>query len=521
MQDFEDVTLNTEISKGLNILLKRDATTATTFSSQTDYPEIPFQNMWFDHAGKNVVFKYDDGNWIKLWDYESGAPYNLKTLSYNFQPKNTNLTNFSFTQAVEGTAFGYPLNFDLFSVASSSEMRSFLELKRMSAKDTVNGRIDIDAVSIPESKFNFDFETDIPRVMKTGDIKRSFSTEYDDDKWVVMDGNSLGSSVSNARYKGTKYKKLFALIAGENWKTMWESGQTVNLPSTSDKTFTYGDVTNILNYKHHYGKAIRRKGDGSNSQLIFTAKKDGTVYFELVGAGGVAGHWRLRRGRGKYSTATASGGGGAILSGYLKVKKGSIYAFTTGNTDGYDSQGLSDGVQTQGHAGEPSCIYEDNVLIVSAGGGKGGYCNWGNGARIGGAGGTIEKAENIEHISYQGNGFTGSVARNDARDDNNPYCSSYGATAGWLTGRNGDSFGEGVGLNKNRNDYDYYSGHSNTTHAFDESVGTGENIAAGDHGYLVRQPPQYRGYAEVDDQFGVTENTLHVPMTYCLFLIRL
>ena len=107
-QNFPTVTLNTEISQGLDELQQRDLTAATKSDSQRTFPVSPFDGQIFCHSGEKQIYAYVDNQWKKLWNYEHGAPYTIEELNSYFQASSENLTNFSSIAAAEKIVFAFP-----------------------------------------------------------------------------------------------------------------------------------------------------------------------------------------------------------------------------------------------------------------------------------------------------------------------------------------------------------------------------------------------------------------------------
>lgn len=325
-QKWESVDQNTEISSGLQKLMDRDLSALTRFSA-TDgrFPDEPFPDMWFDNSNVNVVFKYDGevGKWTEMFEYTYGAPYTVTLMVDNFQPLSENLNKFSALSFSEKEAFIFPmgqtkLNLELLACGSDTEMKEYLSLGDMASRDFISGAF-IDENTIPMEKFNLDLNKDVERVMSVGDIKRSFSKDFDQDVWCVADGRTLGSSVSVADLKGEKYKRLYLTLGGT--QNDWSSGRTIQLPSFNNAFAQSGETKEIrINTTTTY---TLRYEDGFLPYMTATCDRDGKVFVEVVGSGGASktAVWkRKKHDRG----AVGSGGGAGSVCAIIETKKNDV-----------------------------------------------------------------------------------------------------------------------------------------------------------------------------------------------------
>lgn len=373
-QDFQEVTLNTEISQGLDLLQKRDLTAASRSDSQTSFPISPVEGRVFNHSGEKQVYVYSNSEWQVLWNYEFGAPYTINELNAHFQPLNVNLTNMSAASVSNNTLFAFPQQTyklspdwlrDFGKCENKTEFNSFAELKDIAFLNTVNGSIHIAESSIPPTAFEKDLETEVPRQMSTGCIKRSFAPTWDTSKWLVCDGSTIGSSVSNAKFRGNSYKNLFFALGGT--EGMWSSGQTVKIPNyTGNNYIISNDETKTLDI--HFGfKAEMEWRNGYPNYETFTLLEDCQCDLIIQAGGGGGGSLS---GGGKKNRGGAPGGSGSGFRASTIFKKGQ-YKITLGKFGpGAHGGGSSTKFGNSGITAQDCYLEYGNEKIITVGGGK-------------------------------------------------------------------------------------------------------------------------------------------------------
>lgn len=410
-QDFQDVTLNTEISQGLDLLQKRDLTAATRSDSQTRFPVSPKDGHVFCHSGEKQIYAYVDGKWTPFWNYEHGAPYTINELDIKFQPLHENLTNMSAVVFSENTIFAFPqLSYKITpkwfrefgKCEDKNEFTSLEELKDIAFLNTINGEIHISESTIPPSAFEKDLETEVPREMSTGCIKRTFAPTWDQTKWILCDGSTIGSPVSNAKFRGNSYKSLFLSLGGT--EGMWNSGQTIAVPDYTGNNYIVSN-TETKTIDIHFGfKAELEWRNGYPNYETFTLLEDsiGEIIIQAGGGGGGAAS-----GGGKKNRGGAPGGSGAGLKVSTILKKGH-YKLTLGKY-GPGAHGAGSGSKfgSSGTTAQDCYLEYENEKIITIGGGK--YGNGGASANsewwpsgVAGDGGQITINVSSENLPFSG-----------------------------------------------------------------------------------------------------------------------
>lgn len=365
-QKWESVDQNTEISSGLQKLLDRDLTALSRFSTPDGtFPDEPFENMWSDNPRLNTVFKYDNGSWISLWEYTYGAPYNLKSMETHFQPLSQNLSNFGTPKFEYKDSFVFPtfktkINTNFLACGSKSELKEYLSLGTLSEKDEISGTL-VEENTIPMEKFKLDLNTQVERAMGTGDLKRSFSNKFDENRWCVADGRTLGSSVSVADLKGEKYKNLYLFLGGT--ESDWSIGKTINLPNFVGKLTECKEEVEEREVIYKTKASYKMKYEiASENYFDIRCQRDGKLFVEVVGGGGGAQNvvWkRKKHDRG----AVGSGGGGGTVSAILNVKQGDILTGWVGAIRTPSIPNVSD-------EDRASVIYINDVKLIEGKAGK-------------------------------------------------------------------------------------------------------------------------------------------------------
>lgn len=495
-QDFQEVTLNTEISQGLDLLQKRDLTAATRSDSQTTFPISPAEGRVFNHSGEKQVYVYTDSKWHALWNYEFGAPYTIKELDIKFQPLHENLTNMSEAVFSENTIFAFPqLSYKIApkwlrefgKCEDKNEFNSLEELKDIAFLNTINGEIHISESTIPPSAFEKDLETEVPREMSTGCIKRTFAPTWDQTKWILCDGSTIGSSVSNAKFRGNSYKSLFLSLGGT--EGMWNSGQTISVPDFCGETIIVGGEKfseETLDFSFGFEMELRYNSGYSNFEN-FTATKKGDVSFEIIGGGGGYAVSRWKSGGKSYARA-ASGGGGECAVGQLHLDVGDKITVSIGN---YGTSG-----RDYGGAGGDSVIKFDNKEVLKV---KGGSAHDPSNAGVGGKGGEClsEKITASFYRGHLGQSYF-DVGVHHPR---------------FMTG---GSSGDPKNLCTDSPVGSHYAGKGVYVSATDS-----RRVGSGVGGILdSSSPPPHGGYCRISDTNGVLNQTENVGVIKCFFLIR-
>lgn len=513
-QSFKDINHNTEISEGLNRILERDLTTASRSASNLTYPEIPVEDQVFDNFGEKKVYSYKSGEWKLLWDYEYGSPYTEYTLRISFEKLNQNETALSNLKPSDNSVFYFPQNkisldpsvgMKFFSLENNSQMKNYLGLGELSERSDV-GSMNIEDNSIPQTAFNLNLETDIPRVMRTGDIKRSFSTDYDQEKWVVADGGSIGNQYSTAKHKGDKFKNLFLFLGGT--QDEWSSGKTINLPNYDQSDNRVRFVTehsseeNVKTTmtKHTWFYELGSEV-GKGNYATFRIIKDGSINFELIGSSGIL-CWDRWKGSGKDNVRAATFGGGGYAKGKISVKEGSSISAIAGAFQ----------YTPKVHA-EASTISVDGELIVRANGGKYPlYTRWEN--IRGGDGGDVEvlNAEKCT-IETSRKGCPGEASAR-IKEKGVPAFVIFGGASGDPLNQTFSGDGDVYGIYSSGL---YYAGNYKYVTAYDQN-----RVGSGSHGsHASSYIPKYGGYFRFEDVEGVLDTSGELNASYCYFLIKL
>ena len=400
-QNFPAVTLNTEISQGLDELQQRDLAAATKCDSQRTFPVSPIEGQIFCHSGEKMVYAYTNNQWQVLWNFEHGAPYTIKELNAGFQPINENLSNLSSIKPAQNIVFAFPqLTYTitpswLFAYGkcnSKNDATTFLRIGDVGFLNGISGA-SINDKTIPARAFSKDLETEVPREMSTLCIKRTFSTNWDKTKWVPADGSTIGASVSNAKYRGDIYKKVFIGLGGTDGQ--WQSGQTRTLPNYTGNNWIIENGTNesfLLSFGFRSEITWR---SGTANYISVNLLEDAYCDFILqaAGGGGSSGSYG-----GKHNRAGGVGGSGAFLHFKGIAKKG-MYRFDLGKygAGGGDQRGAK--WSFPGGSGEDSTLKFNGNIV----------------ARLGG-GGCASGANSTKHYALQGfNGSGGSIK--EARTD--------------------------------------------------------------------------------------------------------
>lgn len=495
-QDFQEVTLNTEISQGLDLLQKRDLTAASRSDSQTSFPISPVEGRVFNHSGEKQVYVYSNSEWHVLWNYEFGAPYTINELNAHFQPLNSNLTNMSAASVSKNTLFAFPQQSyqispnwlrDFGKCENKNDFNSFTELKDIAFLNTVNGSIHISENSIPPTAFEKDLETEVPRQMSTGCIKRTFAPTWDTSKWLLCDGSTIGSSVSNAKFRGNSYKNLFFVLGGT--EGMWSSGQTVKIPNFTEGVFLVGGdklSEETLEISFGFQMELRHKSGYPNFEN-FTATKSGDVSFEIIGGGGGYAVSRWKSGGKSYARA-ASGGGGECAVGTLHLVAGDKITVSVG---GYGSSG-----RDYGGAGGDSVIKFENEEVLRV---KGGAAHDPSNSGVGGTGGT-SSSEKISATFYRGH-----LGQ-----------SYFDVGVHHPLFMTGGSSGDPKNLCTDSPTGTHYAGNGVYVSATDS-----RRVGSGVGGILDSSSvPPHGGYCRISDTNGVLNQTENIGAIKCFFLIR-
>lgn len=419
-QEFEDVTLGTQITVGLNRLLARDLTALTKSSSQTNFPMSPIDGQSFVHTGRLEWYLRSGTEWLRVWGWKNYLPpFTSEYLANHFQGLSDELTDISRRGATPLSFLASPyIPFDvqnsisIFGCASANAMRTYLGIGELGVYlGTQIKNNQIEDGTLRREKFSFDFNTDIPRAMKTGDLKWTFNPVVDKTKYLICDGKTIGNSQSDANYKGETYHNLFMALGGS--EADWSDGTTLTLPnySVSDTLLVHG-YSDIESQTQKTLSMSLRGDEGASNYLQFTAIEDGTVEVEIVGAGG--GGSSAGAGSGAYGgTASYSGGGGGgWFKGNVTLHKNDVLTLRAGvngkNNAINESGGGHD--KHRGSAGSASLLQINGVTVVTANGGGGGYAEAWSGKKIGvgtagygGAGGSVSVSISGSYAS----GFVG------------------------------------------------------------------------------------------------------------------
>lgn len=407
-QDFDEVNLGTQITVGLNRLLARDLTALTKSSSQTTYPMSPIDGQLFCHTGNQEMNIRLGTSWTRIWGWKNDLPpFTANQLEANFQTLSDELTNISergeqpFTfLASPYIPFNLTTSLEIFDCSTASDMRSYLQIGQLGTSggaQIVNGQIQDGTIGA--EKLAFDFNTDIPRAMESGDVKWTFNPSYDKSRFLLCDGKTIGSNQSNANYKGETYYNLFRKLGGSD--SDWSTGKVVSLPNTTGyKTFVaHGEFPSSISSSANLmfaWRAVPDEGFDSNT-LFYTANSDGRVEVEVIGGGGGAssGNDPLFGFTGLF----AGGGGGGWFKGIISIRAGEILKLVSGRGGVTDAISQSSGDTTlhvyrlYGSDGETSTVEINGNKIVSCFGGTGGmYVRAGYGlfSSNGGNGGSVQ-----------------------------------------------------------------------------------------------------------------------------------
>ena len=488
-QNFPTVTLNTEISQGLDELQQRDLTAATKSDSQRTFPVSPFDGQIFCHSGEKQIYAYVDNQWKKLWNYEHGAPYTIEELNSYFQASSENLTNFSSIAAAEKIVFAFPQMaytitpswlFAYGKCGSKKDLGTFLKIGDVGYLNTANAAT-LDDGTIPPTAFEKNLETEVPREMETGCVKRTFATTWDKTKWVPATGKTIGASVSNADFRGDIYKKLFLHFGGTEGQ--WESGGIVTLPNFQANDFLICNTeykTETKEMSLGYAAELRQTAGQLNFETQ-TAVNDGDVRFELIAAGS-AGTWMQWKRKGKSQAYVASGGGGEYASGLLHLSAGDRIRVQVGSV---------------GSVGGDSTISINEKEVVRV---KGAPSHGVNESGPGGTGGTFDE-EKVTAAFVRGHygQFYHDVGLHHP-------LTMFGGASGDPNGTCTDN-PTGKHYAGNNKYVSYNSG---------DRVGSGASCSV----FGSANPP-HGGYVRIDDDDGVLHGAENQPVIYCNFLIRL
>ena len=372
-QNFPTVTLNTEISQGLDELQQRDLAAATKCDSQRTFPVSPLEGQIFCHSGEKRVYVYTNNQWQVLWNFEHGAPYTIKELNAGFQPINENISNLSSIKPSKNIVFAFPqLTYTitpswLFAYGkcnSKNDATTFLRIGDVGFLNGISGT-SINDKTIPAMAFSKDLETEVPREMSTLCIKRTFATTWDKTKWVPADGSTIGASVSNAKYRGDIYKKLFIGLGGTEGQ--WQSGQTKSLPNyTGDNWIVENGMNESFSLFFGFKTEIEYKF-GTANYISVNLQKDSECEFILQAAGGGGssasyGGDKNRRG--------AAGGSGAYLH-FKGVAKAGNYRYELGAPGTANPGGQGDKASDRGGPGQDSTLKFNGGKVCVLGGGYG------------------------------------------------------------------------------------------------------------------------------------------------------
>lgn len=380
-QDFDEVNLGTQITVGLNRLLARDLTALTKSSSQTTYPMSPIDGQMFCHTGNQEMNIRLGTSWTRIWGWKNDLPpFTADQLEANFQTLSDELTNISERGeqpyaflAAPYIPFNLTTSLEIFDCSTASDMRSYLQIGQLGTSggaQIVNGQIQDGTIGA--EKLAFDFNTDIPRAMESGDVKWTFNPSYDKSRFLLCDGKTIGSNQSNANYKGEAYYNLFRKLGGSD--SDWSTGKVVSLPNTTGyKTFVaHGEFPSSISTMVNLRMSLRAKPDegfGANT-MQFLAIGDGQVEVEVAGSGGGGAHGGPYWGGDGYY---AGGGGGAWFKGVLNVQNGDTIKLSAGrggvtNAYGSTSPAL---VSYSGSTGEESTIDINSSRVFTCYGGSG------------------------------------------------------------------------------------------------------------------------------------------------------
>jgi len=402
-QNFPTITLNTEISQGLNELQERDLTAATRCDSQRTFPVSPVEGQIFCHSGEKQVYVYVGNQWQPLWNFEHGAPYTIKELNAGFQPLNENLSNFRAIEPAANLVYAFPqLTYTitpmwLFAYGKcngKNDATTFLKIGDIGFLNGINGSR-IDDSTIPARAFAKDLETEIPREMSMLCIKRTFATTWDKTKWVPADGGTIGASVSNAKYRGEIYKNVFLGLGGTEGQ--WQSGQTKTLPNfLADNWIIENGKNETFSLFLGFKTEIEYQ-QGLVNYISVTLPQDSECEIILQAAGGggssaSAGGDRNRRG--------GAGGSGAYLR-FKGVAKAGTYRMDIGAPGHGDPGHQGNKASEAGQPGADSTLkFNGGRVCVLGGGGGAGEANStrkGNHAGSNGVGGK-PKLESREYV---------------------------------------------------------------------------------------------------------------------------
>lgn len=270
MDLFEDVKLTDIIKDSLSKLLNRDLS-AVTFSSGTSFPTSLSEDMVGRICNRTdlktlyVLTSTNPVQWEVVLDYSSPI-LNTEEVAALYQPLNDNLTAFSnvssqsnavpfFIKDGEMSTFQLTtLGKNILGSANAQAVRTLLGLSALATKSKIeNSDITDDTITLEKLAFT---PISAEHAFKTGDIKEVFSYAGNEDGWIDMTVNSsIGSSTSNASYKGAQYHDLFVLLwnwIGDSFSISSGKGASAEADWTENKTITFLSNINPLSLTTKY-----------------------------------------------------------------------------------------------------------------------------------------------------------------------------------------------------------------------------------------------------------------------------
>lgn len=404
-QDFKNITTSDRIDTGLLDLLDRDLTAITAMSGESD-PENPPQDSLCDNRTLGVIKL--NGN--VLIDYKNQL-LNTTTLSSKLQPLNSILTAMSentlvFPSIISTSGDVYPIS----SYGINATNAQSIDGAKALSKKSIIRTIDINNASITQEKFETPLSEEAQ--FKCGTLLYSCKTGERSGFLVLGTGYTLGGSTSNGTYRNPKYYDLYEQLwqktgavirdysgnivgKGENALSDFDSGKTVDLPSVRQ-------APNSVIFTH--------ESESTAQSLEVTLENTGD--YEIICVGGYGGYvigsmtWKkgasFYQHNWRYTFSAAAGGSGALARGVFSFRSSTslqpltvtIGANVADKYDHWSDTGNSDGrsLWFYGNNGTATEVSYNGNVIVSAGGGTGGYTdiwrNCNNATPSGGIGGT-------------------------------------------------------------------------------------------------------------------------------------
>lgn len=178
-----------------------------------EFPDSTIENSFFHKLDESTVYKYENGNWLKVFSYSPGY-YTENELRNLFQSKNATLDALSYEiqEYPQWSIFGFnslitcKQNWFLSICVDGTieEFKRYSGCKNLAYKNEV-GTADFSDGVIRETHLSDEILTEHQHI--TGDVvlsNRSASTS----EWIKLDGKStLGGQGST--YSGSAYKNLY------------------------------------------------------------------------------------------------------------------------------------------------------------------------------------------------------------------------------------------------------------------------------------------------------------------------